>query len=76
MRVTVDLDERLLRTVKDIARFKHQSPGRVITDLVQRGLRLDPVRYEIRNGLPVFPRIPGAKPVTDEDVKALLELDA
>ena len=75
MRVTVDLDEGLLRTAKDIARFKHQRLGRVISDLVQRGLRPDPVPYEMRNGLPVFPRIRGAKPVTDEDVKALLELD-
>jgi hypothetical protein len=75
MRVTVNLDEGLLRTAKDIARLKHQSLGRVISDLMQRGLRPRPIRYEMRNGIPVFPRKPGARPVTDEDVKALLELD-
>jgi hypothetical protein len=76
MRVTVDLDEGLLRTAKDIARLKHQSLGRVISDLMQQGLKPRPIRLvETRNGVPILPRKSGARPVTDEDVKALLELD-
>jgi hypothetical protein len=76
MRVTVDIDERLLRTARDLARLKHQSVGRVISDLAQQGLMPRPIRYvEMRNGIPLLPARPGAKPVTDEDVKALLELD-
>jgi hypothetical protein len=76
MRVTVDLDESLLRTAKDLARLKRQSLGRVLSDLVQQGLKLRPIRLvETRNGVPLLPPKPGARPVTDEDVKALLELD-
>ena len=76
MRVTVDIDEGLLRTAKDIARDKHQSLGRVISDLLQKGLMPRPVIYaEMRNGIPLLPRVAGAKPITDEDVKALLELE-
>ncbi len=66
MRVTVDLDEDILRVVKDSAREKGQTMGRVLSDMVRRGLA---------SGIPVFPRVPGRKPVTDEDVKALLELE-
>jgi hypothetical protein len=76
MRVTVDIDEGLLRTARDLARLKHQSLGRVISDLAQQGLMPRPIRYvETRNGIPLLPTRPGARPVTDEDVKALLELD-
>jgi hypothetical protein len=76
MRVTVDLDEGLLRTAKDLARLKHQSLGRVLSDLMQLGLKPRPIRLvETRNGVPLLPAKPGARPVTDEDVKALLELE-
>jgi hypothetical protein len=76
VRVTVDIDEGLLQTAKDIARDKHQSLGRAISDLMQKGLMPRPVMYaEIRNGIQLLPRLPGAKPVTDEHVKELLELD-
>ena len=75
MRVTLDLDEGILRTAKDLARLKHQSLGRVISDLVNLGLKPRPIRLvETRNGVPILPRKPRARQVTDEDVKALLEL--
>jgi hypothetical protein len=76
MRVMVDIDEGILRTAKDLARLKHQSLGRVISDLVQRGLMPRPIRLvETRNGVPLLrPKI-GARPITCAHVKALLELD-
>jgi hypothetical protein len=72
MRVTIDLDEDIFRAVKDLARVNHQSVGRVLSDLVHRGLKRPPLKLKMRNGVPIFPRKPGAKPVTDEDVKRLL----
>jgi len=73
MRTTVDLDEDILRTVKSLARENEQSMGRVISDLVRRELTPPKERLRIRNGIPVFPRLPGAKPVTSEVVRELLE---
>ena len=73
MRTTVDLDEDILRTVKDLARESEQSMGRVLSDLVRRGLTPPPRTQTTRNGIPVFPRLPGAKPVTSEMVRELLE---
>jgi hypothetical protein len=74
MRITVDIDEGILRTAQDLARLKHQSVGRAISDLVQRGLKPRPIRLvETRNGVPILPRVPGGKPVTDEHVRELLD---
>lgn len=73
MRTTVDLDEDILRVAKDLARDSDQSLGRVLSDLVRRGLEPPPKTVSVRGGIPVFPRLPGAKPVTSEMVKELLE---
>jgi hypothetical protein len=73
MRTTVDLDEDILRVAKDIARDRDESLGRVLSDLARRGLKPPSRTTSTRNSLPVFPRLPGAKPVTSEMVKELLE---
>jgi hypothetical protein len=73
MRTTVDLDEDILRVAKDIARDRDESLGRVLSDLARRGLKPPRRATTRRNGLPVFGRLPGAKPVTSEIVKELLE---
>lgn len=73
MRTTVDLDEDILRVAKDLARDRDQSLGRVLSDLVRQGLKPPARTRSVRDGIPVFPRLPGAKPVTSEMVKELLE---
>ena len=73
MRTTVDLDEDILRAAKDLARENSQSLGRVLSDLARRGLRPRPAAPRIKDGIPVLPRLPGAKPVTARAVKELLE---
>jgi hypothetical protein len=75
VRVTLDIDEAILRTAQALARMKHQSTGRILSDLANRGLQGPATKFEMRNGIPVFPRKPGGKLVTDEDVKELSELD-
>jgi hypothetical protein len=73
MRTTLDLDEDILRAAKDLARERNQTLGRTLSELARRGLR-PAARPQLRGrGLPVLPRKPGAKPVTSEMVKALLE---
>jgi hypothetical protein len=75
MRTTVDLDEDILRTAKQLARESEQSLGRVLSDLARRGLTPAPRKYKMRNGVALLMPKPGAKPVTPEHVKELLELD-
>jgi hypothetical protein len=75
MRVTVDLDEDILRTAKELARESEQSLGRVLSDLARRGLKPATPKVKIRNGVPLLMPKPGARPVTSEHVKELLELD-
>jgi len=73
MRTTINLDEDLLRVAKDLARESEQSLGRVISDLARRGLKPPKATPRKGTGIPVFGRLPGAKPVTSEMVRELLE---
>jgi len=75
MRTTVDLDEDVLRAAKALANDREQSLGRVLSDLARHGLRPTSRDTELRNGLPVLPRLPGARPVTPDHIKDLLEAD-
>jgi hypothetical protein len=73
MRTTVNLDEDILRVAKHIAQERDENLGRVLSDLIRRGLR--PMgKGTARNGrIPVLPRKPGARPVSSQDVRELLE---
>jgi hypothetical protein len=74
MRTTVDLDEDVLRTSKALARERGESLGRVISDLVRKGLKPPkPGFSRSPDGFPILRRLPGAKPVTSEAVRELLE---
>jgi len=75
MRTTIDLDEDILRTAKDLARENEQSLGRVLSDLARRGLKPPTRKFKTRNGVPLLMPKPGARLVTSEHVKELLELD-
>ena len=75
MRTTVDIDEDVLRAAKALAEDREQSLGRVLSDLARRGLQPSGAKAVRRSGLPVLPRLPGARPVTPEHVKELLEQD-
>jgi hypothetical protein len=75
MRTTVDIDEDILRTAKTLAAEKGQTMGRVLSDLARRGLTPSPTETRVRNGVPLLMPKPGAKPVTSEMVKELLEAE-
>ena len=75
MRTTVDLDEDILRTAKQLARENEQSLGRVLSDLARRGLEPPAPKLKTRNGVPLLMPKRGAKMFTSEHVKELLELD-
>ena len=73
MRTTIDLDEDVLRTAKALAAAKKVTLSRVVSDLARKGLEPEPIEHTYRNGFPVFPKRPGAQPVTPEHVKELLD---
>lgn len=76
MRTTVDLDEDILRLLKHLAADRHQSLGRVVSDIVRQGLG-NSGKASVEHGtIPVLARKPGAQPVTAQAVKDLLELEA
>jgi hypothetical protein len=73
MRTTLDLDEEILRVAKDLAREREETLGRVVSDLVRLGLRPAERVSSRRGTIPTLPRKPGARPVTAQAVKELLE---
>ena len=75
MRTTIDLDEDILRVAKHLAQERDQSLGKIVSDLARRGL--EPARKATtrRGVIPVLPRKPGARPVTAQAVKELLEVE-
>lgn len=73
MRTTVDLDEDILRVAKHLAQEREQSLGRVLSELVRQGLQ-STVKIASRRGvIPILPPKSGARPVTSQTVKTLLE---
>ncbi len=76
MRTTVDLDEDVLRVAKHLAQEQEQSLGRVLSDLARQGLH-PAQRKAVRPGkIPTLSRKPGARPVTAQMVKELLESES
>lgn len=75
VRTTIDLDEDILRAAKDLAHERSQSLGRVLSDLARKGLQPPKQSLPSRNGIPLLTRKPGAKPVTSQMVKDLLEFE-
>jgi hypothetical protein len=73
VRTTIDIDEAVLRTAKQIAQANKQSIGRVLSDLARKGLRPEPFEGTIRNGIPQLPSRPDLPPITNEMVRELLD---
>ena len=70
MRTTLDIDQDVLLAAKEIAARRGVSVGKVLSGLVRRALTR-PAEGATRNGIPVFPRQPGASIVTPELVNRL-----
>jgi len=74
VRTTIDLDDELLRTAKDIAAVRGETLSKVISELAWKGLRPEDRGHNgTRNGFPLLPVRPGALPVTPEHVAELLD---
>jgi len=54
MRTTIAIDDDVLTAVKAIARQKHQTIGKVVSELARKSLR-PPVATAERGGVPLLP---------------------
>jgi len=70
MRTTLDIDQDVLLAAKELAARRGVSVGKVLSGLARRALTR-PAEGATRNGIPVFPRQPGASIVTPELVNRL-----
>lgn len=70
MRTTLDLEEDVLMAAKELARQRGTSIGKVLSELARQALA-SPGATATRNGVPLFPRLPGAGVVTPELVSQL-----
>jgi hypothetical protein len=75
MRTTLDIDDDVLQAAKEIATACGSTTGKVISDLVRKGMTPDET-YEVFNGIRLMPRRPqGSRMPTMELVNSLRDDD-
>jgi hypothetical protein len=72
MRTTVDLDEDVLQAVKEIAEMRRMTMGQTLSKLVRKALE-PKQKSGVRNGVPLFPYVPGRPLLTNAKVNELRE---
>lgn len=74
MRTTLDVDEDVLLAVKELARLRRSTAGRVLSDLARSALKQpDDDQAAIRNGVPLLLPRPDEGVVTPEVVDRLMD---
>lgn len=73
MRTTLNIDDDVLRAVKEIAKLRGSTAGAILSELARAGLERErPARApEVRNGVPLLPTRPGVGIVSPEAVRSL-----
>ena len=69
MRTTVSIDDDLLEAARVLAAQQQTSLGRVISDLMRKGLNTAGKIEKRKGGFPVFQAPEKARPITLETVK-------
>lgn len=75
MRTTLEIDDELLLTVKEIAQQRRTTAGRVVSSLLRESLQPKRFKLEYRNGVPLLPRRPNGPVVTAKLVNRLRDED-
>jgi hypothetical protein len=73
MRTTVNLDDDVLRAVKELAALSGRTLGQMLSDLTRAALETTRGEGEQRNGVPLLPSTGDSRLVTSEDVDRILE---
>ena len=71
MRTTLNIDDDILRAVKELARLRGATAGEVISGLAREALSVAAPPGDSRNGVPLLPPREGERFVTPADVIAL-----
>jgi hypothetical protein len=71
MRTTLDIDEDVLETAKELAAKRGTTAGKVLSDLARRALTPRALGARKRNGVLVLPQRKGGALVTPEVVNRL-----
>ena len=75
VRTTLDIDDDVLQTAKEIAATNRISTGKALSNLVRRGLERRPY-VKVRNGVPLLARRPPGSPIpTMKLVNELIDED-
>jgi len=75
MRTTIDIEDDVLVTIKQIAHQRKTSAGYVVSSMLREALQPKPFQQEYRNGVPLLPRRPGGLTLTPELVNQLRDED-
>ena len=70
LRTTLDIEDDVMLAVKQLSRQRHETAGRLVSELVRKAL-LPKTRGRERNGVPLFPIKPGSAVVTLDLVNRL-----
>jgi hypothetical protein len=72
MRTTVAIDDDVLLAARSLAERERKSVGEVLSALARQGLKRDSAApADVRNGIQLLPRQPGATPATLDLVNQL-----
>lgn len=71
VRTTLDIDEDVLESAKELAAKRGTTAGRVLSELARSALAPRDRSRRKRNGVPLLPQQPGARLVTPEIVNRL-----
>jgi hypothetical protein len=74
VRTTLDIDDDVLQTAKELAVGRGKTMGQVLSDLARKALE-PKTPYTTRNGVPIIPHRPGASLITTADVERWLDED-
>jgi len=69
MRTTLNIDNDVLRAVKELARIEGRTIGDVMSTLARRSIESGGGDATVRNGIPLLPGRPGAGLVTPDTVR-------
>ena len=72
VRTTLDIDDDVLQAVKEIGEMRKKTAGQVLSELARKAIS-PPRAYDVRNGVPIIHRAPGAPLITNADVKRMQE---
>jgi hypothetical protein len=75
MRTTLEIEDDLLLTVKQIAQQRKTTAGSVVSSLLRESLQPRNFKLEYRNGVPLLPRSANAPAVTVDLVNRLRDED-